>query len=1041
LFHFTTVTGACVALVVACLSVLAQAQAVDLTGRLVPLRVAAPAFARGVMPGASAGGDAIEWPFELAADFDLQRTSLALLVGVDDRDALPDAMELNGDPLEGWPVLRDDGLVVRLPAHQLRHGANTLRLTWESSPLRAAEPATAVREATVFSLLDGFEEVHFERAFAGRAVEPRAQPATHPDQAKIDVLHYGLDITLTMSSATIPSATLTARVKSLAAGVAQVVLDFDTNGGAMTVSRVDSGPSTATLAYTLVSNRILVTLPAPLALGAEATVRIAYSGTPSTGGAFGAPYRRSTHGNPAVPIIFTFSEPYGARKWWPCKDLPDDKATFDVNVTAPKPYTAVSNGTLLGVDDLGANQRFRYSHGYPLSTYLVSITCTNYALTQADYTALDGETTMIVGHYLYPESTTEIPGIAGTLDAMGFFARTFGEYPFLSEKYVTSTHTSGSGMEHQTCTSMPVGNLAPDGKHRRNIHELAHHWFGDEVTCETFDHLWLNEGFATYCEALYSEYDLGIGGYYSVVDGFVSTGISDTTPLVNSNADAFAGNLVYRKGGFVLHMLRRVMGDDAFFPALRDYLQRHSMGTVVTSDFQVVCEEHHGASLDYFFQEWVYGIGRPTYGVGWQMEGEPGARQMRATLYQTQGGTPFTMPVDLRVTSLSGEVRDFTVFNNASTQEFVLDTGDFDAWSVEIDPGRWILKNLASTTVTVPVLQRVQWSPGQGGIEVSWTYGGSTAALRGFQIAASTDLETWSLLADTSELGNTARSYLHTGVVPGQSLYVRIRALSTAGQVSALSDTYGARRPQAGEATVLVVESYDRWDTQNRGISHSFAATHGLAIAPYGAGFDTFANEAVTATSQFAGYAAVLYLVGEDSTAEETFSDAEQAIVAAYLDSGGRFFASGAEIGWDLGNRGTATDNAFLANYLNFAYVGDDSNNYSAVGIPGGPFDGLTFACDDGTAGIYRAEFPDIVGGAGGSTVVLNYGTGTGAGTAYTGLFGAGAVPGRVICFGFPFETITTAATRASTMERILGYLGVPAGNGAPVGLAGIAVY
>lgn len=811
---------------------------------------------------------------------------------------------------------------------------------------------------------------------------------------------------------------------SLILVLSQAVLDFDPNGGQLIVSKVDSGEGTPQLTFTTddTNDWLLITLPETLSTSDTFTVRVFYSGYPSSGGVFGAPYRVETHGS-GVPVVYTFSEPYGARKWWPCKDVPEDKATIDLHIIAESPYFVVSNGKLLSIEDAGGGYRqFNYSETYPIVTYLVSICCSNYIFGSAVYTSQDGTITMTVGHYVYPENSEELGGIVGTLEAMNLFSQLFAEYPFIREKYVTATHNSGAGMEHQTCTSMPPGDLAPDGRGRRNIHELAHQWFGDSITMAHFDHLWLNEGFATYCEALYVEHYQGMDAYHDYVNAWESRGINDAYPLVNPNADLFYGSLVYRKGTWVLHMLRHIMGDEDFFDALRNYYHKYAYQTALTPHLQAEFEALYGESLDWFFQEWVYGTGRPTYTWSWHTDSTPGDNVLNLTIRQTQSGSIFKMPLDVRVSDLNGREQTFVVWNEQQEQLYQIPVGDFEVFNVEIDPDNWVL-NRTGESAAMPTLKSVVASETDNSVIVTWESGGGDTT--GFQLIASENLTTWTLIADSDVLDETTRSYIVDNLTPGESYYFRIRAISSSGYTSALNDTYGVRIPLTpAEKKVLIVDGYDRWDSQGGGISHPWAASHGESVDAYGVAFNTCANEAVIDGSiNLADYDAVLWVLGEESTADETFATQEQTLVKSYLNGGGNLFVSGAEIGWDPDYRGSSTDRSFYNNYLKASYVRDDSNDYSVEGVPGGIFAGLSFNFDDGSAGIYPVGWPDVINPYGGSMLTLRYNSTDGAAVQFAGLFPEGSSEGRLVYLGFPFETIYPASERDFVMERVLDFL------------------
>jgi len=541
-----------------------------------------------------------------------------------------------------------------------------------------------------------------------------------------------------------------------------------------------------------------------------------------------------------------------------------------------------------------------------------------------------------------------------------------------------------------------------------------------------FDHLWLNEGWATYCEALYYGWKNGPAAYHSTVAGWITSGISNTTALVNPNADNFSGSVVYRRGAMVLHMLRHVVGDENFFEAARDYLQDHAYATALTPDLQAACEARYGASLDWFFQEWVYRAGRPTYAFSWNVATGPGGPFLQLTVNQTQTAAAYTMPIDIRVRDLQGRTRDYVIWNDSKSQTFQLPLGDFQPLEVQFDPDYWIYKAMASsTTAPLPTLESVRSVSGGQAAEIRWRSGG--AATTGYMLIRSVDLNNWTIVAGAETLTAATTSYQDTTTSPGVAAYYRVRAFASGASPSALSDIYGACGGREGAGRVLIVDGYDRWDTQGRGTSHPWAAWHGAAAAPHGVAFDTCANEAAeNATVALGDYAAVLWALGEESTDTESFSDTEQARVAAYLNAGGQLFVSGSEIAWDLGNRGSTTDQAFLQQYLKANFANDDSSVYSVSGVSDTLFDGWWFAYDDGSRGIYYCDWPDVLTpAAGGAATLVYFETQQVAGIEYEGPFTAGGPTGRLVYFGFPFETIYDGEVRKDVMGEILDFFQV----------------
>ncbi len=1005
----------------------------DMEARDVPLAVPAPAKSGGT------------FAFDVSEESLNADTLYAVHVAASGDEA--PRISINGSPILSAPMPAEGGWLYRIAPLTLTGGTNELAVD--------ATPTGAVSGVMVFSLLDSFEEVHFNHAFAPPATKAaKAAPATHPDQARIDVLHYDIDITLNMASPSITAATVDVTVEATDDGVSQVVLDFQNNGGALAVSSVTLQPGGTALGVSQSGGRLHATLPAPINTGDQRTVRIAYSGTPdNSAGAFQLNvFNRTSNNGSGHPVIYTFNEPYNARYWFPCKDLPDDKATADISITCPTAYIPVSNGVLTGIDSLGGGlHRYNWSESHPLPTYLVSIACTNFDYDSTTYTALDAVTTMEVGHYTWPgeiPNGTEVPLLANTTDILAFFAQTFGEYAFLDEKYVTATWGGSFGMEHQTATSINNGNLlsvAQPGKSRRNIHELAHSWFGNQVTNDTFDHLWLQEGWATLCEALYYEYDTGPSAYFAQIAAWMGSSINNDTPLVNTNADAFQGSLVYRKGALVLHMLRGVMGDAAFFQDARDYLAAHAYGTVITQDFEDAMEAAHGAQLDWFFDEWVYGTSRPNYTWSWV----PAAgNSIRVDI--SQSGTFFEMPIDVRLSLAGGGTETVTLHNDTNPQSFTVTPASGTVADVEFDPVGWIYKTatqVAAPTAPAATIRSVIYDALAETVRVSWSSGGGSTD--GFELQASEDRQTWTTLADDATLTAGTTEYVedlfsapyYTAMCDG-GVSFRVRALSDTDAPSPWSDVYHFRNAFTAVAgrrglpgpfgfQVLVVDAFDRDNISQNPQPHAWAAINGESVSAFQAGVDTCANEELGSTVDLMDYAAVIWVASEESTQDESFSDAEQTLVSAYLQGGGALFVSGAEIGWDLDRPSgpMSSDRAFYNDFLKADYVSDDSNDYTVSGVSGSILDGLAFAFDDGTGPTYRAEFPDVLALSGGSTAALAYNGSNYAAVQFAGTFPGGTSPGKLVNMGFGFETIVDDATRDEVMERVLVFFGISPAN------------
>ena len=243
-------------------------------------------------------------------------------------------------------------------------------------------------------------------------------------------------------------------------------------------------------------------------------------------------------------------------------------------------------------------------------------------------------------------------------------------------------------MEHQTCTSLGGWSEA------LIAHELAHQWWGDMITCRDFHHIWLNEGFATYSEALYWEQVDGKVRYFEDMrhNEYFGSG-TIYVPDLSDVWRIFHGGLSYRKGSCVLHMLRHVVGDSTFFDILHAYYDsQFQHGTAVTEDFQAICEAVSGMELDWFFQEWIYGEYYPIYAYHWSSTKQGGDYDVTLKIEQLQTDTTglFTMPIDVTFLTYDDE-KTFVVFDSLQIQTFEL-TLNFYPLFVILDEEGWILK-------------------------------------------------------------------------------------------------------------------------------------------------------------------------------------------------------------------------------------------------------------------------------------------------------------------------------------------------------------
>jgi aminopeptidase N len=443
----------------------------------------------------------------------------------------------------------------------------------------------------------------------------------------------------------------------------------------------------------------IATLDRPYNTNEVFTLRIEYSGVPVAIGSFGSIVYTTVSGQPQVQSL---SEPYYAYTWWPCKDANvgeagdnSDKFTIDMSITAPANMASVGPGSLVGVDDLPGNRRrYNWSSAYPISTYLVFFASGVYNQWQTAYEyplSGGGTGTMPVHFSIFPGNDTPANRAAWEqcVQMMHTFRPLFGEYPFVEEKYGIYNFTFGGGMEHQTYTGQSGFGLS------LTAHELGHQWFGDHITCKTWSDIWLNEGFATYSEALWEQYRPGSTGwpaYFAAMDSRRPTQVSGTCyrPNTSSIGNIFSTNYAYRKPAWVIHALRKVVGEQTFFDIIAAHRAAHGGSAASTDDFIAVASATAGEDLSWFFEQWIYGPGAPAYARGYQNVTINGQDYLRLRLRQTQTSFPlFTMPIDIRVDRAGGS-ETHTVWNFAGTQWYLLPIAA-PATGVVVDENSWIL--------------------------------------------------------------------------------------------------------------------------------------------------------------------------------------------------------------------------------------------------------------------------------------------------------------------------------------------------------------
>ena len=528
-------------------------------------------------------------------------------------------------------------------------------------------------------------------------------------QSQWDARHYSLDLAVTLGlNYPSISGTASTRARSLVYGLDRVELnmwDYDEIPGTLEVDAVKVNGVSAS--YSHYDDVLTVFLSPPRNPGTDFTVSVTYHGQPREQiiSNYKVGLILDRRGLALTPVVYSNSWPYYARSWWPCKDVPGDKAEdgVDVRITHPSSYVCVANGAYPPqiVNNGNGTKTTTWHHYYSIPAYLVCFAFTNYGRYDNVHDGIP------VVSYYYPENQADVNAIWRTLipPSIGTYESLFGPYPF--EKY--GMHHIGKSvwpyvwsMEHQTMSSIAVN----DTRDRVTlVHELAHQWWGDWVTPVGWRHLWLSEGFASYAEALLEEAQMAPDSLFTHMDGkrngaFNFTGtilLSDSTNAINMLAG------MYTKPAWVLHMARywtryadwlahHTESDAAFFNVIRTFGSQHAYGTAATGSLVSLFASTVDTRMTDFFTRWLQGTGYPVYRFSVRVQG-PDDIDLRVR--QVQGSPYFAMP--LRVLIYPG--RDTApyvtwVYNDAMYEEIIpvhLDNVG-EAPDVEFDVDGWVLQ-------------------------------------------------------------------------------------------------------------------------------------------------------------------------------------------------------------------------------------------------------------------------------------------------------------------------------------------------------------
>lgn len=438
------------------------------------------------------------------------------------------------------------------------------------------------------------------------------------------------------------------------------------------------------------------------------TAQVFYEGDPGSGGFFSG-LSKAYSEQYDKHVAWTLSEPFAAKEWWPVKqDLEDKIDSCWVYLTTSSTNMAGSQGLLTNVEDLGdGNSRYEWKSNYPIDYYLISFAVADYM----DYSLyaypdeMEGDS-VLIQNFIYNDPSclaNNKNAIDETADMIDLFSEKYILYPFHEEKYGHCLTQLGGGMEHQTMSTMGGFGFGLVS------HELGHMWFGDNVTCATWSDIWINEGFATYSNALAEEFLNGENSGRSFMVGCQNSAMSQSggstyippSQINQSNVwRIFDSRLSYRKGAAIVHTLRHeIQDDDMFFDVMSTFQTEFTGGTATGDDFRNTAEEVTGMDFEQFFEQWYYGQGYPTYDIKFYMTGE--TFNLVATQTPSSSATPvFEMLMDYQLYFDDGTDTLVHLMQTDNINHFEINTGK-EVLGVIVDPYEWTMEKVSGVSVTL----------------------------------------------------------------------------------------------------------------------------------------------------------------------------------------------------------------------------------------------------------------------------------------------------------------------------------------------------
>jgi aminopeptidase N len=546
------------------------------------------------------------------------------------------------------------------------------------------------------------EHQHYERcrcmshhAAARRSFHNTHTPKRYSRDRVIDVKHIRLEIFVDYENKGIRGV-CTTKAASFVDGLSA----FELDSKELTIESVTiegEGPAK----FSAADDKLRIELTKPYNKGQELSVIIRYKGNPRRGIYFITPDEAHPKKHAQV---WTQGQDEDARYWFPCYDYPNQKSTTEVIASVPKAWFALSNGYLVSKQLDGERAIFHWKQDVPHVTYLVTLAAGEYVALEEKHGELQ-----VVAYVPPGDEDAGKRAFTKTKEMVALFEKHTGQkYPYAKYAQIVVEDFIFGGMENTSATTLTDLSLYDEATAQDHVadslvaHELAHQWFGDLLTCRDWSHAWLNEGFATYCESLWEEHHRGIDEmrYYlfeTAQNYFMEDSRRYRRSIVSQRyedpLDLFDRHL-YEKGGLVLHMLRYVLGESAFWESIQHYVKENAQKNVITRDLMKAIEQVTGKNLEWFFDEWIFGAGHPEYEVSfaWDAETKLASVSVKQTHEETEETKLFKMPVVFAFI-VGGEEKRFTVNVEKREHTFYFPLPE-EPKDFRFDPGNNILKGL-----------------------------------------------------------------------------------------------------------------------------------------------------------------------------------------------------------------------------------------------------------------------------------------------------------------------------------------------------------